>query len=61
MEQPDAQKLTHSVVRYGLGMGGDRCRTCRHFIGIVDPPRCEIIQSPVHQEDWCKRFQKGTA
>lgn len=57
-ERATSDKLSHSQVDYESPSAhdGERCARCRHFI-FGSPPRCEAVASPIHWNDWCRRFE----
>lgn len=49
-------KSTHAQAGYeSPAKGLDHCSDCVHFIQ-GNPPRCEIVQSPIWNMDWCQLF-----
>lgn len=56
-EQDAKNKLSHKQVAYEHpAKGEDHCGECRHF--LKNPVRCEIVRSPIANEDWCRKFRE---
>jgi hypothetical protein len=59
IERAPADKLSHKSVNYEHPSkhSPDECEDCAHFIK-ASPPRCESVQNPIRDGDWCKRFSR---
>ena len=51
-----SHKLSHKSVQYGPGRAnGDHCGICEHY----RKPHCDLVQDPIQQLGWCKRFHRA--
>jgi hypothetical protein len=54
-EMPEAPKLSHTQVKYGMAKpGGDKCATCGHYVAKNN---CMIVEPPIYPAGWCTRYE----
>jgi hypothetical protein len=57
-EREPESKFRHASVDFEHpAKGEDHCGECQHFIK-AEPPRCQIVASPIAAEDWCRKFKE---